>query len=189
MMIHSAPLAAIERGDVLEILKDLKHQGYIRAIGASVYGEDTAMAAINAGGYDCLQIAFSILDRRPEWRLLAAAQKADVGLVARSVLLKGALSSRYRHLPDSLAALKAKVEQMSGLVEGEPDRLPELAYRYVLSASWLQSALVGAGSVGELEAAVAFQEMGPLSADLLAGVRDVPMPDEFYLNPGNWPTS
>jgi aryl-alcohol dehydrogenase-like predicted oxidoreductase len=189
LMIHSAPLPVIQRGDVLSVLQELKREGSIRSIGASVYGEETALAAIDAGGYDCLQIAFNVLDRRLEERLFAAAHKADVGLVARSVLLKGALTERYRHLPQSLSDLKAVVERISQLAGGGTAGLPELAYRYALSQPWLQSALVGAGSIAELEAAVRFEEMGPLSPEMICGVRDVPIPDPFYLNPGNWPPS
>ncbi len=188
LMIHSAPLAVIQRGDVLSVLQELKCEGTIRSIGASVYGEETALAAIDAGGYDCLQIAYSVLDRRPESRLFAAAEAADVGLVARSVLLRGALTDRCRHLPEALSDLKAKVERMAQLAGGTAT-LPEFAYRYVLSQTRLHSALVGACSVEELEAAVRFEETGALSPQVIADVQGIPMPDPFYLNPGNWPAN
>ncbi len=188
LMIHSAPLAVIERGEVLGVLQKLKSEGAIRSIGASVYGEETALAAIEAGGYDCLQIAYSVLDRRPESRLFTAAEAADVGLVARSVLLKGALTDRCHHLPEALSELKTAVECMAQLAGGTVT-LPEFAYRYVLSQPRLQSALVGAGSVQELEAAVRFQEMGPLSPQLITSIHGIPRPDPFYLNPGNWPAN
>src|SRR5207249_7240388 len=82
MMIHSAPIEVIERGEALSILQDLKQQGHIKAVGASVYGEEAALAAIADGGYDCLQIAYNILDRRPESRVFPAAHRSGVGLVA-----------------------------------------------------------------------------------------------------------
>ncbi|MEO8125697.1 MAG: aldo/keto reductase [Bryobacteraceae bacterium] len=188
LMIHSAPLAVIERGEVLAELQKLKAEGLIRSIGASVYGEETAIAAIDKGGYDCLQIAYSVLDRRPESRLFAAAETAGVGLVARSVLLKGALSERYRQLPEGLANLKAAVECMSQLSAGTAG-LPEFAYRYVLGQAGLQSALVGAGSIEELESAVRFEEMGELAPEMIARIHGMSMPDPFYLNPGNWPAN
>ena len=89
------------------------------------------VAAIKHGGFDCLQIAYSVLDRRLESRVFELAEKMDVGLVARSVLLKGALSNRYRHLPEALSDLKAKVQQLEALASREQMDLPELAYRYV----------------------------------------------------------
>ena len=186
LMVHSAPQAAIKRGDVMEVLQELKREGAIRYIGASVYGEEAALAAIEAGSYDCLQVAYSVLDRRPESRLFAAAETADVGLVARSVLLRGTLTHRYTLLPGQLSDVKVAVENMAQLAGGTA-MLPEFAYRYVLSHPYLQSALVGASSMEELEAAVRFEDLGPLSSEEIARVQALPMPDPFFLNPGNWP--
>jgi aryl-alcohol dehydrogenase-like predicted oxidoreductase len=187
MMIHSAPVDVIERGEALSVLQELKRQGYIRAVGASVYGEEAALAAIADGGYDCLQVAYSILDRRPESQVFSAANRSGVGLVARSVLLKGALTGRSRLLPDALSDLKAAVERMRELADREKIGLPELAYRYVLSRPLPQSALVGAASSEELRQAVDFADHGGLPDRLIEEIRAMPMPDAFYLNPGNWP--
>ena len=49
MMIHSAPTEVIESGEAGSILRDIKRQGHIRAVGASVYGEEAALAAIADG--------------------------------------------------------------------------------------------------------------------------------------------
>jgi aryl-alcohol dehydrogenase-like predicted oxidoreductase len=187
MMLHSAPAEVIERGEALSVLQDLKRQGRIRAVGASVYGEEAALAAIDGGACDCLQIAYSVLDRRPESRVLEAAHRGGVGLVARSVLLKGALTDRFRLLPDALSGLKAAIEKMGALATREKISLPELAYRYVLSRPLPQTALVGASSAWELRQAVDFAARGPLPAALAGEIRRLEMPDAFYLNPGNWP--
>jgi aryl-alcohol dehydrogenase-like predicted oxidoreductase len=188
MMIHSAPVEVIDHGEALSVLQELKQAGHIRTIGASVYGEEAALAAIADGGYDCLQIAYNLLDRRPESRLFEAADRNDVGLVARSVLLKGALTERAQLLPDALIDLKRRVGAMHELATREKASLPELAYRYVLSQPLPQSALVGASSSEELEQAIHFADRAPLSRELIEEIRAVPMPDAFYLNPGNWPT-
>lgn len=188
MMIHSAPVKVIERGEALAILQDLKRAGHIRTIGASVYGEQAALAAIADGGYDCLQIAYSILDRRPESAVFEAADRSGVGLVARSVLLKGALTDRIRFLPDALGGLKGKVAAMQALAIREKVSLPELAYRYVLSGSLPQSALVGAASSDELRQAIQFADLAPLPSHLIDEIRAMPMPDALNLNPGSWPT-
>jgi aryl-alcohol dehydrogenase-like predicted oxidoreductase len=188
MMIHSAPIEVIDRGEALSILHDLKRQGHIRTVGASVYGEEAALAAIADGGYDCLQIAYSILDRRPESRVFEAADRSGVGLVARSVLLKGALTERSRLLPDALADLKAAVESMRAVACREKISLPELAYRYVLSQPLPQTALVGAANSEELRQAIGFAGLGPLPDRLIDEIRAMRMPEAFYLNPGNWPS-
>lgn len=187
VMIHSAPLDVIQSGDVLEVLQDYKQKGVIRATGASVYGEEAALAAIATGACDCLQIAYSVLDRRPESQVVGAAAQADVGLVARSVLLKGALTDRCRHLPDALAGLKEAVGRMQALADRAGMSLPELAYRYVLSQDSPQTALVGTGSIPELEQAVGFASRGPLSSEQMSAIHAIAMPSADDLNPGTWP--
>jgi aryl-alcohol dehydrogenase-like predicted oxidoreductase len=182
-MIHSAAFDVIQDGEMADILNDLRSSGKFRWTGASVYGDDSALAAIASGSFDCLQIAYSALDRRPEVGVLRAAEQADIGLIARSVLLKGALTPRYRDLPEALNELKSAVLTTVSLSDLA---LPELAYRYVLTGSLPHTALVGASSVGELESAVHYSENGPLPADLIERVRSINITDETLLNPGTW---
>jgi aryl-alcohol dehydrogenase-like predicted oxidoreductase len=183
LMIHSAQMQVVQDGAVIAALLALKEKGWCRYIGASVYGNDAAMAAIQAGQLDCLQIAYSVLDRRPECGLIAEAASRGVGLVARSVLLKGALTHRSRLLPPALNELRQSVLALEDL-----GSLPGLAYRYVLSHDIPQTALVGTGSLHELEEVVAFAEQGPLPPGIIESIRRLPMPPEFQLNPGNWPS-
>ena len=188
MMIHSAPIEVIERGEALSILHDLKRQGHIRAVGASVYGEEAALAAIADGGYDCLQIAYSILDRRPESRVFEAAERSGVGLVARSVLLKGALTERSRLLPDALSNLKAAVDRMRALAAREKISLPELAYRYVLSQPLPANGIGGRRELRRTPAGDRFRRPSDrCPTRLIDEIRAAHMPEAFYLNPGNWP--
>jgi aryl-alcohol dehydrogenase-like predicted oxidoreductase len=186
MMIHSAPAEVIVRGDLAAILEDLRQSGEIRFIGASVYGEDAALRAIESGRYDCLQIAYSILDRRPEARVLPAAARRDVGIVNRSVLLKGALTRRYRYLPDALHPLKQTVERLAAAAGVAVDDLPEVAYRYVLGRDVPHTVLVGTGEVAELESAVGYAAGGPLDPAVVQRIREVSVEDENHLNPGTW---
>ncbi|MCC6589414.1 MAG: aldo/keto reductase [Bryobacterales bacterium] len=184
LMIHSAPASMIETGLAAEHLLRLKERGWFRFLGASVYGEDAALAAIDAGVFDCLQIAYSMLDRRPEAKTIPAAQKAGVGLVARSVLLKGALSHRYRALPDVLDPLKQQVERFGELVGAH---LPEAAYRYVLARDVPETVLVGTANVAEVEAAVEYAAKGPLPAETVQAIAAEPLLTDYELNPGKWP--
>lgn len=182
LMMHSATLDRIQDGEVTERLLQMKRKGWCRYIGASVYGNATAMAAIRCRQFDCLQIAFSAVDRRAECGVIAEARHADIGLVARSVLLKGALTGRSRLLPESLGELRRYTEALARI--GDP---AELSYRYVLTHEIPQTALVGTGSVSELEQVIAFAQRGALPADLTEAIRGLPLPPEWQLNPANWP--
>ena len=168
------------------VLQRCREQGKVRFMGASVYGPAAAMDAIQSGDHDCLEIGYSVLDRRPEVDVLAAAADAGVGILARSVLLKGALSPRYRDLPKGLASLKQCVERLAAIA-GSAERLPEFAYRYVLGRTPPHAALIGTACIAELQAGIDYTSMGPLADDLVAAAQLVHVEEERYLNPGLWP--
>jgi aryl-alcohol dehydrogenase-like predicted oxidoreductase len=186
LMIHSAPTEVLSRIDLIEILAALKQQGKIRWIGASVYGETAALAAIQSGRFDCIQVAYSALDRRPEGEVWREAGRQDVGIVAGSVLLKGILTPRYQFFPSHLSVLKAAATQMQELAEQAGMSLPELAYRYVLSGPLPHTALVGASSLDEMEAAVMFTEAGGLPDEIIEQIRAITLDKPEYLNPASW---
>lgn len=187
LLIHSAPVEIIQRGEIMAALEDLQRKGAARWLGASVYGEQAALAAIADGRYHCLQIAYNLLDRRPEKQLLARARAAGVGIIARSVLLKGALTHRHRHLPESLTPLRHAAEQVMTLGKASPDGLVELAYRFVLSQQPPDTALAGASSIAELEQVVAAAARGPLASDLITQISKISIKEESLLDPFNWP--
>jgi aryl-alcohol dehydrogenase-like predicted oxidoreductase len=186
MMIHSAPTGALSDGTMIEVLEKLKRQGKFLWIGASVYGEDASLMAIDLGTFDCLQVAHSAIDRRQEARVWPEAERHGVGIVARSVLLKGVLSPRHEYLPEHLSPLKIAAGRLNTLAVEAGISLPELAYRYSLSHMLPQTALVGASSVDELEASVRFAQAGPLPSGLIAKIREVQPENETYLNPATW---
>src|SRR5262249_35839280 len=81
LMLHSAPVEVLERVALFrETIQKLKQKGYIRYFGASVY-EDAGTEALQRNDFECLQIAYSALDRRPEKALLPEAERKGVGLV------------------------------------------------------------------------------------------------------------
>lgn len=189
LQLHSAPLEVLRRGEAVEILKELQREGSIRFLGVTVYGQEAAMEAIQAGAYDCVQIAYNALDRESGQQVLAAAEERDIGIVVRSVLLKGALSYRYQHLPETLSELKSAVARVAAIADARSMSLPELAFRFVLRQPAVSTALVGASSVEELEAAIKFSSRGPLPDEIVAEIEAVTLSRPEQLYPGNWPIS
>ncbi len=188
LLLHTSGPEILRRCDVPQILSEecAKH---VRFFGASVYGTESARVAIDSGWCDCVQIAYSMLDRRPETDVLERARKKDVGVVARSVLMKGALTRRCEDLPEGLEALRETVSEAAKLSPEGLDGLPELAYRYVLSDERVHTALVGASCVEEVEQAVRFAVEGTLGRHQIYGIQKLEINEERILNPGNWPMS
>jgi aryl-alcohol dehydrogenase-like predicted oxidoreductase len=169
------------------ILNEARQAGHVHFIGASVYG-NAGLAAVHHDGCDCLQVAYNLLDREPERELIPLARERGVGLVMRSVLLKGVLTDRYRDLPVELGSLREAARALDSLAREAGITLPELAYRYVLANPVCAVALVGTGRIPELRAALDYAGAGPLPPDLVLNVRRITVSDPALLNPANWPT-
>jgi len=187
LQLHHAPVEVVERGRVLAAVREAQRAGIVRFIGASTYGEEAALRVLDDGGYDTLQVAYNLADRTLEERVLPRAQQEGVGIIVRSVLLRGVLTHRAALLPDSLAELRAAIARLGELAEGAGLTLPQMAYRYVLANPAVACALVGTARSAELEAAVEFARQGALPPGLVAGIRRVTVSDRALLNPGNWP--
>jgi aryl-alcohol dehydrogenase-like predicted oxidoreductase len=104
--------------------------------------------------------------------------------VARSVLLKGALTARYRDLPESLGALKDAVRSLEALAQAAGMSLPEIAFRYVVASGVI--ALCGTARSAELISAVDYANRGPLPPDLSSEIAKIEIADRKWLHPGNW---
>lgn len=154
-----------------EALEQVLTRGQARFLGASVYGSTVPV------GFDAVQIAWNPLDRRP-----AALHYGSAGLMARSVLMRGALTHRHTLLPESLAPVRQAIHALAAF--GLP--LPELAYRYVLSQPRPVTALIGTGRLHELAACCEYASRGPLPADLLRALEGVTL-GEALLDLSQWP--
>jgi aryl-alcohol dehydrogenase-like predicted oxidoreductase len=187
MLVHCGH-AARPDADTISALLDCQSAGKLRHLGASVYGEHAALSAMEGEWCDCVEIAYSALDRRAEPTMLKRAAGRDTGVIARSVLLKGALTPRSSVLPDAFRPLTDEVARVLAVLDGDAMDLPGYAYRYVLSHAAVGSALVGTSRIDELKTAIASAQKGPLDAGAIARIRSLPELGEEWLNPGRWPS-
>jgi aryl-alcohol dehydrogenase-like predicted oxidoreductase len=187
VQIHNATVESLRGGALLDTLEEARARGKLRFIGASVYTEDEALAAIECGRVDVLQVAYNLLDQRMAQRVFPAARRANVGVLVRSAFLKGALTDKAAHLPAALAELRRAADRARATLGVGWSRLPEMALRFCLSAPAVSTALFGARTSEELEMAVAAAEAGPLPASLLEQLAAVALSDDNLLNPAKWP--
>jgi aryl-alcohol dehydrogenase-like predicted oxidoreductase len=186
--VHNVDAAVLEQRDVLkEVFTEARSSGKARAIGGSTYGVDMPMAAIESGLFDMLQVTYSVLDQRLADQVLPTAAERDIGIVVRSILLKGALTSRGDHLPDHLAELRERSRQFRALVgasglNGSP---VQAAVAFGLAHPQIHAVLVGVRSEPELREALGATAVS-LPSDLLAQLAALRLDDAGLLNPGTW---
>jgi len=135
-----------------------------------------------------LQIALNLLDQRMLKTVLPEARKNNVGIVARSVFLKGALTDRARLLPDGLRSLSEAADRMREALGETWDSLPRTALRFCLSTPGVHSVVIGLRSLPELASAIAAQEAGGLDSAAMQRTDLLKLNDDQLLNPSHWPT-
>ena len=187
LMLHSSSVEEIGEPFYAETLDECRARGWTRFVGASVYGVAAAKAAVVCGRFDCLQVAWNLLDRSVEEDVLTMATEAGVGLMVRSVLMRGALTNRRSHLPPALAPVREAANTLEALAREAGMSLPELAFRYILSQPGPITALVGTAWIPELEEAVHHATGAPLPDDALEAIRAVPLSDSALLDLSRWP--
>jgi aryl-alcohol dehydrogenase-like predicted oxidoreductase len=186
LQVHNLTVEALSKTDITEILAEIKKNGMARFIGATVYSEAESLAMLETEKYDSLQPAFSILDQRQSTIALPAAKAAGVGVMARSSLLKGALTPKGRWLPDELNGLRQAVEDVVLQLKCSWKELPEIATRYCLSMPFIDSILIGVRTREELTAALEAERKWVLDTELLAKGAALGLSDENLLNPSKW---
>ncbi|MGA7850889.1 MAG: aldo/keto reductase [Terriglobales bacterium] len=186
VQIHNATVHVLQEGNMVSCLERARDAGKLRYIGASVYGEEAALAAIRTGKIQVLQVALSLLDQRMCDKVIPEARAADVGVLTRSVLLKGTLTKRAQWLPPSLLALSQASERAVRELGTCWELLPSMALRFCLSVDGVHCVLSGVRNPAEVEDCLAACAAGPIAPVLLAKAYGLALSDERLLNPSHW---
>lgn len=176
---------------VLEVFEQLRSEGLVQHFGLTGLGDNAALREVlDCGAFAAIQVPYNLLnpsagvvmpERFEETKydnLMGACARADVGVIAIRALAGGALAGQppsqhtlsTRFFP--LALYERDQQRAARLVEALPEGLgvKEAAVRFVLSHPYVTTALVGFGSVDQVDEAVRFAEAGPLSRPILNDV-------------------
>jgi len=182
---------------VVGVFETLQKQGKVRFWGITALGESEALKqAVATGGFQSIQVPYNLLNptagRTPNedfpfqdyGQLIDRAAQQGIGVIAIRILAGGALSGIPERHPvaspsvNPIASEKvygddvARARRYSFLVEeGMVSNLVEAAVRFVASNDSISTALLGISSLDQLEQAVKYIELGPLSVESLAKIR------------------
>jgi len=161
-------------GPVLDVLSSYRDQGVIKYIGLGGTGVTELGHLVNSGKFDMVLTAFnySLLYREAEDIVIAAAKNKGVGVISGSPLQQGGLACRHPAVYDAsvywLHPLRRKqFQDLYALCDELQMSIAELAIRFVGSNANVDTVLMGARNVDELQQNVAAIEAGPLPADVL----------------------
>lgn len=186
LQIHGPSAEVITRGELSGVLDGLTKQGKIRYFGVAARGETAPLAAVKSGAFQTIQVAVSILDQRMRDRVLPEAFAAGLGVIARSVFLKGTLTTRRQFLPKHLERLRERADAIADFVTPRGLTIEEAAVRFVLSVPEVTTLLVGTTSKDHLEAALDHAARGALPAPIMAELSAFRVDDEQLVDPKQW---
>jgi aryl-alcohol dehydrogenase-like predicted oxidoreductase len=187
LQIHAPAVGAFIGAELLELMEHFTRQGRVRYWGVSTYGAEQPLQALeHPRTIRSVQVAHNLLDRSLKGAVFPTCAALGVGLILRSVFLKGVLSDRLETLPSHLAALQGAGQQAQRLAEELGISLPALALRYAASQPQAQVVLVGTAAVGELAGNLEAFSAGPLPAEILTRIETIDIEDQALLNPGTW---
>ncbi len=184
-MLHSADEEILDNTEIASIFFDLKKSGMVRAIGASTYLPSETEKAIAASIWDVIQVPFNLMDQRQEVYFPLASQK-NIGIVIRSVLLKGLLSDRGKNLHQALKNVEYHIASYNALLNETAKDLPALAAKFALSFDEVSAILIGMDRMEYLYKSLGSADGIYLDKDQKARVRELAYPDPGFLNLHTW---
>jgi len=187
LMLHGGSKEQLERGELVDIFLKFQREGKARFLGISTRGEESALAAIQSNAFDVIQIAYSILDQRMAKKVLPLAMEKNIGVISRSVFLKGVLTPLGEKLSDKLLQLKLRSRMAEGVAQYLKTDLPALALRFTLSNEAVSTSLVGTNSWWNLKKAIIAVKAGLLSNEVISELNELAIDDPFQVDPIKWP--
>lgn len=184
-MLHQADDEILSNETIAREFSALKRKGIVRAIGASTYKVQETQKVLSSGVWDIVQLPFNLMDQRQQ-ELFPLAESQGVGVVVRSVLLKGLLSDRAGSLHPALNDVKDHIRHYDELLGGGIVRLSDLALKFALSFAQVSTVLVGMDRMEYLQRSLAVADGEYLDDTTLRKATELAFPDPAFLNLPRW---
>ncbi|MCW3118952.1 MAG: aldo/keto reductase [Chitinophagaceae bacterium] len=184
-MLHQGDIQILENNDVAKIFTDLKESGIIRATGVSTYTPGETEMAINSGNWDVIQLPYNLMDQR-QAALFSLASEKGIGIVVRSVLMKGLLSSRGKNLHPALKNVEDHLSKYNQVFSSTCEDLPAASTKFALSFKEVSSVLVGIDKMEYLQKSLEAADGNYFNETTLQLSRQLAYPDPAFLNLHEW---
>lgn len=171
MQIHFGPdpERVLAEGETLRAMREAQGEGKVRFLGASP-PTHLIGPCIERGVFDVLQVEYSLLNP-VAGRLIEEAARRGIGVLVRGGLAMGRLTGKARALAAADTGLQRRLAPFLDLVDGDWDRLPEVALAFLYTSPGVSCVLVGSKSLDHVRAAVEIAGRG-FAPEFLEAVRE-----------------
>ncbi len=195
LQFHVWDDAWAEQDEWRETVQELKSSGRVRAFGLSIndHEPDNALAALETGLVDSVQVIYNIFDQSPQERLLPVCERLGVGVIVRVALDEGGLTGaitpgtefeegdwRASYFKGDRKRQVYERTQALGFLTGDGSSLAEAALRFVLSHPAVSTVIPGMRSPGRVEQNVRVSDGNYLSVKTLDELKAHAWPRNFY---------
>ncbi|MCK4754222.1 MAG: aldo/keto reductase [Calditrichia bacterium] len=162
--LHNPPLHLIQDGTIFDIFFKLKTEGYIRAIGLSIFEPTEGVEAIRKDSIDCIQVVFNIFNRQAAKDLFPLARDNNIGIIAREPLNNGLLTGKFTGFEDFeegdirsrwsqkyFEHLVNFTQRLRSVVKEEDRSLSQTAIQFVLAQSAVSTVIPGMKTGDQVE--------------------------------------
>lgn len=185
--LHNPPEDPEIMDRTLVCFEELKREGKILSIGASIKGPDVTDATVSlarqyieTGRVDVLMLIYSIL-RQKIAEVFPLCIEQNIGVVARTVMESGFLSGRYRpgqwyppegdHRrrwgPERVNRILQRVETIRQEYLAPPcTNVPQLALRFALDTPGVGNVVLGVRNADQIRTGIDAAELPPTDPDL-----------------------
>ena len=195
LQFHVWDDAWTEQDEWRETVQELKSSGRMRAFGLSIndHEPDNALAALETGLVDSVQVIYNIFDQSPQEQLLPACERLGVGVIVRVALDEGGLTGaitpetefeegdwRASYFKGDRKRQVYERTQALGFLTEDGSSLAEAALRFVLSHPAVSTVIPGMRSPGRVEQNVRVSDGSYLSVKTLDELKAHAWPRNFY---------
>lgn len=195
LQFHVWDDAWAEQDEWHQTVAELKSSGRIRAFGLSIndHEPDNALAALETGLVDTVQVIYNIFDQTPQDNLLPACLRLGVGVIVRVALDEGGLTGtitpntqfeagdwRENYFKGERKREVFERTQALGFLTEDGSSLAEAALRFTLSHPAVSTVIPGMRSPGRVEQNVTVSDGQLLSVKTLAELKAHAWPRNFY---------
>jgi len=182
-LLHRPDQLLSNSGDeIYKTLLNLKEQGLIKKIGASIYQPSELGDIYSKYNLELIQLPFNILDRRLiETGWLSKLKKMNVEIHVRSAFLQGLLLMSKSQRPEKFNCWNDLWVKWDYWLEENNITALEASIRYVLSVPEISKVIVGVDSTLQLKEIISAADgkLPLIPLELFSN-------DASLLNPSNW---
>ena len=187
LLLHHGDELFLSGGSILwDAMVDLKGEGLVEKIGASVYDPIETKTLIEQFALDIAQLPLSAFDRRMQSSgMLSELNRRGVEIHARSIFLQGLMFMAPGSLNDYFAPIKGLIQGYRDYCDSFGISAMDGAIAYIKSVKEVECAVVGLNDSSQLlENLESFKK--EYSEEFLLGLDKFTISDPKFVNPSMW---